>query len=191
MDRNTYTHTHSINCGQWSHPLMNGSPPWVPLWRRKWCLHILKLCVHLPDRVAFFLWGLGTFLYTLWSTTTHHSEDCCRFHLQGVSRDILENNSCSIYSILAFFSGTWVVKSISFYPQFYTTVKPILNGISRVQNIFPLKPGFHLIKVYCDSHGIWKYFCLRRVLLYFNWTCVWLNFRYFKTSPVQTMLAHF
>jgi hypothetical protein len=27
------------------------------------------------------------------------------------------------------------------------TVKPILNGISRVQNIFLLKPGFRLIKV--------------------------------------------
>jgi hypothetical protein len=33
------------------------------------------------------------------------------------------------------------------------TVKPDLNRISRVQNIFPLKPGFHLIKVYYDSHG--------------------------------------
>jgi hypothetical protein len=33
------------------------------------------------------------------------------------------------------------------------TVKPVLNGISRVQNIFPLKPGFRLIKVYYDSHG--------------------------------------
>jgi hypothetical protein len=33
------------------------------------------------------------------------------------------------------------------------TVKPTLNGISRVQNIFPLKPGFSLIKVYYDSHG--------------------------------------
>jgi hypothetical protein len=33
------------------------------------------------------------------------------------------------------------------------TVKPVLNGISRVQNIFLLKPGFRLIKVYYDSHG--------------------------------------
>jgi hypothetical protein len=32
------------------------------------------------------------------------------------------------------------------------TVKPVLNGISRVQNIFPLKTGFRLIKVYYDSH---------------------------------------
>jgi hypothetical protein len=30
----------------------------------------------------------------------------------------------------------------------------VLNGISRVQDIFPLKPGFRLIKVYYDSHGI-------------------------------------
>jgi hypothetical protein len=31
------------------------------------------------------------------------------------------------------------------------TVKPVINGISRVQNIFPLKPGFRLIKVYCNN----------------------------------------
>jgi hypothetical protein len=35
----------------------------------------------------------------------------------------------------------------------FNTVKHVLNGISRVQNIFPLKPGFRLIKVYYDSHG--------------------------------------
>ena len=28
------------------------------------------------------------------------------------------------------------------------TVKPVLNGISRDQSIFPLKPGFRLIKVH-------------------------------------------
>ena len=28
------------------------------------------------------------------------------------------------------------------------TVKPVLNGMSRDQNIFPLKPGFRLIKVH-------------------------------------------
>jgi hypothetical protein len=35
-----------------------------------------------------------------------------------------------------------------------STVKPVLNGISRVQNIFPLKPGFRLIKVYYDNHDL-------------------------------------
>jgi hypothetical protein len=34
------------------------------------------------------------------------------------------------------------------------TVKRVLNGISRVQNIFPLKTGFRLVKVCYDSHGI-------------------------------------
>jgi len=29
-----------------------------------------------------------------------------------------------------------------------STVKPVLNGISRDQNIFPLKPGFPLIKLH-------------------------------------------
>jgi len=29
-----------------------------------------------------------------------------------------------------------------------STVKPVLNGISRNQNIFPLKTGFRLIKVH-------------------------------------------
>jgi hypothetical protein len=33
------------------------------------------------------------------------------------------------------------------------TVKPALNGISRVQNIFPLRPRFRSIKVHYDSHG--------------------------------------
>jgi hypothetical protein len=33
------------------------------------------------------------------------------------------------------------------------SVKSVLNGISRLQNIFPLKSGFRLIKVYYDSHG--------------------------------------
>jgi len=28
------------------------------------------------------------------------------------------------------------------------TVKPVLNGISRDQNMFPLKPSFRLIKVH-------------------------------------------
>jgi len=28
------------------------------------------------------------------------------------------------------------------------TVKPVLNGISWDQNIFPLKPGFRLIKLH-------------------------------------------
>jgi hypothetical protein len=31
-----------------------------------------------------------------------------------------------------------------------------------VQNIFLLKPGFRLIKLYYDSHGTWKCFRLRR-----------------------------
>jgi hypothetical protein len=30
-------------------------------------------------------------------------------------------------------------------------VKPVLNGISRVQNIFPLKPGFRLIMVHYNN----------------------------------------
>jgi hypothetical protein len=38
------------------------------------------------------------------------------------------------------------------------TVKHDLNGISRVQNIFLLKPGFRLIKVYHDSHRDLKIF---------------------------------
>jgi hypothetical protein len=33
------------------------------------------------------------------------------------------------------------------------TEKPVLNGISRAQNIFLLKPGFRLMKVYYDIHG--------------------------------------
>jgi hypothetical protein len=39
------------------------------------------------------------------------------------------------------------LETIKRYVQYYT-VKPVLNGISRDQNIFPLKPGFRLIKVH-------------------------------------------
>jgi hypothetical protein len=31
------------------------------------------------------------------------------------------------------------------------TVKPVWNGISKDQKIFPLKPGFRLIKVYYNN----------------------------------------
>jgi hypothetical protein len=37
--------------------------------------------------------------------------------------------------------------------KLFITVKPVLSGISRVQNMFLLKPGFRLIKEYYDSHG--------------------------------------
>ena len=37
---------------------------------------------------------------------------------------------------------------IKFNHVYIYTVKPVLNGISRDQNIFPLKPGFRLIKVH-------------------------------------------
>ena len=39
-------------------------------------------------------------------------------------------------------------KYFIFLKEVITTVKPVLNGISRDQNIFPLKPGFCLIKVH-------------------------------------------
>jgi hypothetical protein len=48
------------------------------------------------------------------------------------------------------------------------TVKLVLNGISRVQNIFPLKPGFRLIKAYYDSHGTWIYFRLKTIFRLIN-----------------------
>jgi hypothetical protein len=41
----------------------------------------------------------------------------------------------------------------NFCELLHYTVKPVLKGISRVQNIFLLKPGFRLIKVYTDSQG--------------------------------------
>jgi hypothetical protein len=40
----------------------------------------------------------------------------------------------------------------------FSTVKTVLNGISRVQNIFLLKPGFRLIKIYYDSQRDLKIF---------------------------------
>jgi len=38
------------------------------------------------------------------------------------------------------------VKKVDYNEKY--TVKPVLNGISRDQNIFLLKPGFRLIKVH-------------------------------------------
>ena len=39
--------------------------------------------------------------------------------------------------------------ALTYYVKLHcNTVKPVLNGISRDQNIFPLKPGFLLIKVH-------------------------------------------
>jgi hypothetical protein len=51
--------------------------------------------------------------------------------------------------------------------SFPYTVKPVLNGISRDQKFFLLKPGFRLIKVYYNqyniiSQGTWKYFRLTK-----------------------------
>jgi hypothetical protein len=137
----THTHTQNINCGQWSHPLRNGSH-WALLWRRNWCLHICKLGIHLPDKVAFVIWGLGTFLYTLWSTTAHYNEDCCTFIFKV----------CRVISLKMIAVAFW-----------HTS-------------------GY----VGCKVH-----FILPTVLYYFSWTCVWLNFDYFKTALVQVMLAPF
>jgi hypothetical protein len=57
-------------------------------------------------------------------------------------------------------SCTWWRKRIQFPER--RTVKPVFNGLSRVQNIFPLKPSFRLIKVHYDSHRTWSYFRLIR-----------------------------
>ena len=45
------------------------------------------------------------------------------------------------------------------------TVKPVLNEISRDQNIFPLKPGFRLIKVH-----YMQYEKLNQDMQTLNWT---------------------
>jgi hypothetical protein len=53
--------------------------------------------------------------------------------------------------VLAVSTKEWKVCCILFFfviLQHLHTVKPVLNGISRDQNIFPLKPGFRLIKVH-------------------------------------------
>jgi hypothetical protein len=63
-------------------------------------------------------------------------------------------------TFLGWFKLEAVINNTNYIYKILTTVKPVLNGISRVQNIFPLKPGFCLIKVYYDSHGIWKHFRL-------------------------------
>jgi hypothetical protein len=46
-----------------------------------------------------------------------------------------------------------------------STVKPVLNGISRVQNILPVKPGFHLIKEHYDQSQDLKIFMFKTKFL--------------------------
>jgi hypothetical protein len=50
---------------------------------------------------------------------------------------------------------TQVILLLAYCPYFEKikvgAVKPVLNGISKVQNIFLLKPGFRLVKVYYNN----------------------------------------
>jgi hypothetical protein len=46
--------------------------------------------------------------------------------------------------------------SVNLDSQLCFKSKPVLNGISRVQNNFTLKPGFRLIKIYYECHRTWK-----------------------------------
>lgn len=48
-----------------------------------------------------------------------HYGDRRRFHLQGMLRNILGDDSRSVYNVATFLNGTRVAKSISFNPQFY------------------------------------------------------------------------
>jgi hypothetical protein len=52
-----------------------------------------------------------------------------------------------------FFSGQnrKKVRKLRQQIRYIYTVKPVLNGFTRDQNIFPLKPGFHLIKAHYIS----------------------------------------
>jgi hypothetical protein len=65
---------------------------------------------------------------------------------------------CYVFRKPSFYALTVLVKSTDYEVHYKiylkaNTVKPVLNGISRVQNIFPLKPGFRLFNVCHDSHG--------------------------------------
>jgi hypothetical protein len=53
--------------------------------------------------------------------------------------------TCNSVQICTFRDSTGIEKR-----DCKATAKPVLNGIHRVQNIFPLKPG--LIEEYYDSH---------------------------------------
>ena len=89
----------------------------------------------------------GLFSYTLtvlpWSFLT-----TCPIHSNNLLL-ISATIHRSLYSFLNF----WLVLILHIPcsttgPRILNTVKPVLNGISRDQDIFPLKPGFRLIKVH-------------------------------------------
>jgi hypothetical protein len=54
----------------------------------------------------------------------------------------------------------WLVGLLVYgFKNYYS--KTCLKRNLKGQNIFPLKPGFRLIKVYYESNKTWKYFRLR------------------------------
>jgi hypothetical protein len=81
------------------------------------------------------------------SETDPVSETSCFFGIQDDGKSpekICE--FCKTYIIVRILASQF-----NYYSVLIGTVKPVLNGISRAQNIFPLKQGFRLIKVYYNN----------------------------------------
>ena len=66
----------------------------------------------------------------------------CPTHTESLKKDL--------WATQMFFTPTFLILTYFLLCStlVHSTVKPVLNGISRDQNIFPLKPGFRLIKVH-------------------------------------------
>jgi hypothetical protein len=77
-----------------------------------------------------------------------------KFAVEQVSKNVNKlGMGCYFLTSFVIVVNTVSVTNRENNATFASKVKPVLNGISRVQNIFPPKPGSILIKVYCDSHG--------------------------------------
>ena len=78
--------------------------------------------------------------FILLVSTTKNQPDDGTTHRYGHFLGVV--SVCVVLCVGLSFSFIVEVKFLAY------TVKPVLNGISRDQNIFPLKPGFRLIKVH-------------------------------------------
>jgi hypothetical protein len=94
-------------------------------------LLVLKYCIIIIIQIVPAPLGTVTFIYF----SSIHCED--RAFLEVMTYIMEDSYKC--------------IDAIIFYIEYGGTVKHVLSGISRVQNIFPQKPGFCLIKLYYNN----------------------------------------
>ena len=112
-----------------------------------------------PDTNADREWGM--FLSISTSDVQTCRKDCNEIRYRTTYSAIVDTNELLLLSVLRNPEFTLYSNQIQVYSfcherslsvaehwNYTNTVKPVLNWLSRYQNIFPLKPGFRLIKVH-------------------------------------------